>query len=161
MKVKLRIAMYLVVIGTLVTALFRQSSEGVEGASTASVVEAIERRNGERPLVRINERDSAIPSDLFVVDQLPMSMPVDDFAEQAVVPPVSAPPEIKIIGWMRSESTPHVFVEWKDGSYALAPLGMLDDAYRFEGIDQGMAEFTYLPEGTSRYYRVGELGSTE
>ena len=161
MKLSRRMRLYLLVIGVLVVAVILRPDGDARDADVGAVVEAVERRRSVQQLPRINARESTMPDALFIADA-----PVVEAPAPAVVgPPIQAPeparPEISILGWMLSGATPHVFVEWKGENHALSPSQALDETYRFEGIDQGMAEFTYLPEGTVRLYRVGELGSME
>lgn len=161
MKRSRRMRLYLLVIGVLVVAVILRPDGDARDADVGAVVEAVERRGGVQRLPRINARESTMPDALFIADA-----PVVEAPAPAVAgPPIQAPepprPEIGILGWMLSGATPHVFVEWKGENHALSPSQALDETYRFEGIDQGMAEFTYLPEGTVRLYRVGELGSME
>lgn len=72
-----------------------------------------------------------------------------------------APPDIKILGWMLSESVPHVFLEWKNESFTLTPGELLDQTYRFDKIGAGFADFTYLPTGETRRYTVSDPALTE
>lgn len=161
MKRSKRMRLYCLVIGLLVVAVILRPDGEALDAEAGAVVEAVERRGNVQRLPRINARESTMPDALFIADAPAVEAP----APPVVGPPVQAPeparPEIGILGWMLSGVTPHVFVEWKGENHALSPSQALDETYRFEGIDQGMAEFTYLPEGTVRLYRVGELGSME
>jgi hypothetical protein len=71
--------------------------------------------------------------------------------------PQAAPiPDIKVLGWMQSDTGPDVFVEWNGESHTLKPAESVGDAYRFDRIDAGLAEFTYLPTGESRRYPVSD-----
>lgn len=162
MKVDRRMRGYLLVVAVLVAALLLRPGSEAQG-SAAGIVEAVERRAPDQHLPRIRERSPSLPAALFgtVPAAAPVPMP-EPPPSPAVAVPVTAPtPELAILGWMRSGATRHVFVEWREENHALAPSATLDDTYRFEGIDQGMAEFTYLPDGTTRMFRVGELDTAE
>lgn len=161
MKPDRRMRGYLLVVGVLVAALLlRPGSEAQEGA--ARLVEAVERHAPEQRLPRILRRSPPLPAALFGTAPEPVPAPLPEPPTSAPAIPYAAPtPELAILGWMRSGATRHVFVEWREENHALAPSATLDDTYRFEGIDQGMAEFTYLPDGTTRMFRVGELDTAE
>lgn len=161
MKLSKRMRLYLLVIGVLVVAVILRPDGEARDADVGTVVEAVERRGNVQRLPRINARESTMPDALFIADELVVEAPAPPVVGPSVQAPEPARPEISILGWMLSGATPHVFVEWKGENHALSPSQSLDETYRFEGIDQGMAEFTYLPEGTVRLYRVGELGSME
>lgn len=162
MKRSRRMRLYLLVIGVLVVAvILRPDGDARDAAHVGTVVEAVERRGNVQRLPRINARESTMPDALFIADAPVVEAPAPPVAGPPIQAPEPVRPEISILGWMLSGATPHVFVEWKGENHALSPSQALDETYRFEGIDQGMAEFTYLPEGTVRLYRVGELGSME
>lgn len=156
-----RTRLYVLVIGALVVALLARPDDDTGDSRVPVVIEAVDRAGGERRLPRINARESAIPAALFVVDESLIEIPAPATVAQPVETLVPVRPEITILGWMLSGATPHVFVEWQGENHALIPSQTLDETYRFEGIDQGMAEFTFLPEGTARMYQVGDLGSLE
>lgn len=73
-------------------------------------------------------------------------------AEAAPAPPE----ELKVLGWMLSDTGPLVFVEYRGQSYSLAPTQAVDETYRFDKIGGGLAEFTYLPTGDSRQFTVSD-----
>jgi hypothetical protein len=103
------------------------------------------------PLTTVRARRPGLPTDLFVVDR-PAPPPT---TAPEIVAPVTAPtPEIKVLGWMQSESGPFVFVQWNNESYTLKPTESVDAAYRFDRVEAGFADFTYLPTGESRRYTV-------
>ena len=162
MKPGARMRGYLVVIGVLVIALVLRPDSEAAGEG-GDIVQAVERQHAPQRLPRIRERAPSTPPALFAAatpatpePDPKLSVPVPEFTQ-----PMVQPPELVMLGWMRSHGTRHVFVEWKQENHALAPSAMLDDTYRFEGIDQGMAEFTYLPDGTTRMFRVGDLDTAE
>ncbi len=161
MKPGSRMRGYLAVIAVLVLALLLRP--GSEAASDADgIVQAVERRHAPQHLPRIHARTPATPPALFASVR-PAQEPVPELPppEPALAPLAQQAPELVMLGWMRSGATRHVFVEWRQENHALAPSATLDDTYRFEGIDQGMAEFTYLPDGTTRMFRVGDLDTAE
>lgn len=162
MKSGSRMRGYLAVIAVLVLALLlRPDSEAASDAD--GIVQAVERRDAPQRLPRIHARMPSTPPALFASARPAMQAPVPELLppDSALVPPVPQAPELVMLGWMRSGATRHVFVEWRQENHALAPSATLDDTYRFEGIDQGMAEFTYLPDGTTRMFRVGDLDTAE
>ncbi|MCD9026847.1 hypothetical protein LDO26_01270 [Luteimonas sp. BDR2-5] len=151
--------LYLVAIGALVLALLLRPDNDAASGRELAVVQAIERRGVTQQLPSIKARQSAIPIELFAADKPITAPPAPPEAEPIFEPPPPPRPEITILGWMQSGVTPHVFVEWRGENHALRPSQELDGTYRFEGIEQGMAEFTYLSDETLRLYRVGDLGS--
>lgn len=161
MKLTKRMRLYLLIIGVLSAAvILRPDGEALE-PEAAAIVEAVERPSDVQRLPRINVRESVMPDALFVADEPVVEVFAPVVTSPSIQPAEPVRPEIGILGWMLSGAKPHVFVEWKGENHALSPSQALDETYRFEGIDQGMASFTYLPEGTVRMYRVGELGSME
>lgn len=104
-----------------------------------------------QPLPTLHQRDQAVfPAALFAVDPAP-PLPPPQPPEPA---PPPAPAEVKVLGWMMSESVPYVFVEWNDASYTLKREESVGDVYRFDDIGGGFADFTYLPTGEGRRYAV-------
>jgi len=101
-------------------------------------------------LVQRSDQDPA-PALFSVAKKAPPSVPV-----AAPVATEAPPPDIKILGWMMSESVPHVFVDWKNESYTLTPGESLDGIFRFEKIGAGFADFIYLPTGETRRYTVSD-----
>jgi len=160
MKPNRRMRGYLVVIAVLGAAvLLRPGGEAQSGG--VGIVEAVARPEAAQQLPHIQQRSAALPLALFEPASQALPEPAPAPPETVVIPPAPQPPELIILGWMHSGATRHVFVEWREENYALAPSATLADTYRFEGIDQGMAQFTYLPDGTSRMFRVGDLDTAE
>ncbi|GEM_PF-1085307 len=163
MKLTPPMRIYLTVSAVLaLMLLLRPEGEATSGG--AGIVPAVERPVHAPRLPGIRERSPSLPAALFetlvTVEQAPP--PPEPLQEPPPVVMYAPPPaEPRILGWMGSGATRHVFVEWHEENYALAPSTTLDEAYRFEGIEQGMAEFTYLLDGTTRMFRVGELDTTE
>lgn len=158
MTAKVRLRVYFAVIGALMLALVLRTGSDATDAEERGVVEAVERRDQAPRVAPINTRESTVPVALFAIDE-PVALSVElPEVQPELQTPAPSPPEVTILGWMQAGATPHVFVEWQGDNHALTPSQELDGMYRFEGIDQGMAEFTYLPEQTTRLYRVGELG---
>lgn len=154
---KARMRVYLAVVGALVLALSLRPDSDAAGGHDLGVVQAVERRGTAQRLPPLQARESVIPIRLFAIEEriaVELSSPVAEPFFEPVEPPRA---EVIVLGWMQSGSTPHVFVEWRGENHALRPSQELDGTYRFEGIAQGMAEFTYLPEQTARLYRVGDL----
>lgn len=163
MKPTPRMRIYFAVIAVLAAMLLLRP-EGEATGGEAGIVAAVERPVHAPGLPGIRGRSSSLPAALFAtpvtVEQAPP--PPEPLQEPPPAVMYAPPPaEPRILGWMGSGAMRHVFVEWHDENYALAPSATLDDVYRFEGIEQGMAEFTYLPDGTTRMFRVGELDTAE
>ena len=79
-----------------------------------------------------------------------------------VTPAVAASiPEWKVLGWMMSDATPFVFVEFEGEGYSLTPSQTAGDVYRFDRIGGGFAEFTYLPDGKTRQFPVSDPDASE
>lgn len=100
---------------------------------------------------RIAEAWSA---DLFAVPARAVEAPPPQVAEAPAAPPPA--PDIKVLGWMRSDDVPHVFVEWAGESHTLKPSESVGDAYRFDRLEAGSADFTHLPTGEPRRYPVSD-----
>lgn len=99
-----------------------------------------------------DRRREVLPSSLFTVEAIaPVVVPPP--AAVTVAPSV---PDVKVLGWMLSDSTPYVFVEWSGDSYTLKPTESVGDTYRFERVEAGFADFTYLPTGETRRYTVSD-----
>lgn len=151
-----RTRLYAAVIGALVLALLLRPSakpEIVQGAQItriasppAPVVEALAIRERRIP---------AMPPALFASPAPPPPAAAAPPPPVLELPPVV--PEVRILGWMQSGPQPYVFVEWERENYSLLPTQMLGESYRFDGIEEGMAEFTYLPDGTTRQYAVSDV----
>lgn len=92
-------------------------------------------------------------ADLFAVPARPVEA-APPVVEAPPAPP--PPPDIKVLGWMRSGDVPHVFVEWAGDSYTLKPAESVGDAFRFDRIEAGSADFTHLPTGEARRYPVSD-----
>lgn len=113
----------------------------------------VEHGGGSGPsLPALSQREATpFPQELFVADPVPQPPTLAPVVEPT---PAPAPKEPKILGWMLSEAVPYVFVDWEGASHTLKPSETLDDAYRFDGIDDGFADFTHLPTGQTRQYVV-------
>lgn len=117
--------------------------------------QTLQARPAEPGLTTLHERSrDALPSNLFMVESIASVTPPPP------VPVVVAPstPDIKVLGWMLSDSVPYVFVEWGGESHTLEPTESVGDAYRFERVEAGFADFTYLPSGEIRRYTVSDPG---
>lgn len=106
----------------------------------------------EPPVVRARLDESFAPA-LFVAPerQLPVAPVV-----LSVPVTTPAPPELKMLGWMMSNSVPYVFVEVGGESYTLSPAQPIAGDYRFDRIGDGMVDFSYLPTGQGRQYAVSD-----
>ncbi|KAF1703331.1 hypothetical protein [Pseudoxanthomonas suwonensis] len=163
MKPTPRMRIYFAVIAVLAAMLLLRP-EGEATSGDAGIVAAVERPGHAPGLPGTRGRSPSLPDALVATPGTGEQAPPPPGPLQEPPPAVMyAPPpaEPRILGWMGSGAMRHVFVEWHDENYALAPSATLDDVYRFEGIEQGMAEFTYLPDGTTRMFRVGELDTAE
>ena len=156
MKRWFRPVAYSIVLALLGLAVFGGSAPA-DGADEAIVQPAPQRaaRDAQAPVAidPVRERRIAWSANLFGVAPRPV---------EAAPPPVEVPPtppaipDIKVLGWMLSESVPHVFVAWGEESYTLKPSEAVGEAYRFDRIDAGFADFTYLPSGETRRYTVSD-----
>jgi hypothetical protein len=122
-----------------------------ERSPTAVTSRGVPAADDSSPLLGKRSDQDLAPA-LFAVDKKapPPAPPVTPAAAEA------PPPDIKILGWMLSESVPHVFVDWKNESFTLIPGESLDQTYRFDKIGAGFADFTYLPTGETRRYTVSD-----
>lgn len=109
----------------------------------------------ELPVVLARIDESFAPA-LFVAPA--RQAPVAPVAPVALHTPVTtpAPPELKMLGWMMSDSVPYVFVEVGGESYTLSPAQPVAGDYRFDRIGDGVADFSYLPTGQGRQYAVSD-----
>ena len=130
-------------------------------SSDAGIVEALAPRraavavadDGQSALQPVRERaGQSLPADLFGVEPPPPPPP----APVASAPQATPIPELKVLGWMQSDTGPDVFVEFNGESYTLKPTEAIGEAWRFDRIDAGSAEFTYLPTGESRRHPVSD-----
>lgn len=104
----------------------------------------------ETPAVR-DRSDAAFTPALFAAAPRPAAPVV---VLSAPMPAPQAPvAELKVLGWMQTESGPYAFVELGGESYTLTP-GQIQEPYRFNKIGGGFAEFTHMPTGTTRQYAV-------
>lgn len=160
MKKYVRLLAYCVIVVLLALAVFnRESPQAFE------IVEASRPNAGpaSRPApppgrAEMTKRhDSALSPQLF---SSPAKAPVPGPAPFEAIP-VAPPADIKVLGWMLSETVPYVFVEWQNESYTLSPTQSAGETYRFDRIGGGFADFTYLPTGATRQYVVSDPALTE
>lgn len=110
---------------------------------------------GQASLPALRERSVAgLHAGLFAVDRAPPPPPPAPVVE--VPPPPPPEPELKVLGWMQTETGPHVFVELENENHDLLPTQTAGTLYRFDAIGGGFAEFTYLPNGQSRRYPISD-----
>lgn len=104
-------------------------------------------------------RSGRMPEDLFGVEPPPPpppTRPVD-------LPVASAPPvpPLQMLGWVLADRVPWVSVTVGNASYTLQPGEQAEALYRFDGVEEQMAVFTYLPDGTTRQYPLSEVQISE
>jgi hypothetical protein len=136
---------------------------GGDTPADASIVEPVARRvesgtttsagttSGVALTAVRKRRGQPLPAHLFTLDRPELPLAPTTQPNAPVAPAVS---DIKVLGWMQSEDGPFVFVEWNNESYTLKPGEPVEEAYRFDRIEAGFADFTYLPTGESRRYTV-------
>ncbi|GAB3094114.1 hypothetical protein [Lysobacter terrae] len=132
---------------------------GGKAPADATLVEAVRPRSSARhtqaPATQQaalrERRHQHLSAELFATPAPTVSLPPPAQATAPVAPPV---PEIKVLGWMQSETGPSVFVEFNGENYSLKPAESLDNAYRLDRVEAGFAYFTYVPTGDSRRYPV-------
>lgn len=151
-----RARIYAAVIGMLVLAVLLRPSAAPEVVQASRVARPHVEAGAEvqMPAIR-GRRASSVTLDLFTSPDPPP--PVAPTLAPVVVQSPAPPPEVRVLGWMSSGSRPYVFVEWENENYSLLPTQTLGDAYRFDGIENGVAGFTYLPDGTTRQYAVSDV----
>ena len=133
------------------------------GKAPADVAVVAASRTGARPAHARAEREAQphtalrdrrgqrLSAALFAAPAPPSPSPAP---VQAPAPVAAPPPDIKVLGWMQSETGPSVFVEWNGENYSLKPTESVDNGYRLDRVEAGFAYFTYVPTGDSRRYAV-------
>ncbi|WP_368564627.1 hypothetical protein [Pseudoxanthomonas sp. UTMC 1351] len=155
-----RVKLYTLAICALSAALWLRATPSEPAAIATSVVAAVSRPKLAAPAAPslLAERSAEpMPSELFTA---PAAPPLSAPAPPApVLPP--PPAEVRILGWMLSDAVPYVFVEWEKENYTLQPEQSVGDLYRFDRISEGSAQFTFLPDGTTRQYPVSDVTMSE
>ncbi|KAF1722239.1 hypothetical protein [Pseudoxanthomonas wuyuanensis] len=159
MKGATRAKLYALAVISLVTALWLRPAPSEPNAETVSVVAAVNRPQPVAPVLPslVERGGQAMPRDLFTA---PAPPPPPAVVEAPSAPP-PPPAEVLILGWMLTDAVPYVFVEWEKESYTLQPNEVVADLYRFEGISEGFAQFTFLLDGTTRQYPVSSVTMSE
>lgn len=101
------------------------------------------------------DRDGGMPLDLFAVDPPAAPVAPEPVASPPTGPP--PPPDLRLLGWVLADRVPWVSVQANNTSYTLRPDEQVEDLYRYDGVREGMAVFTYLPDGTSRQYPISDV----
>lgn len=112
----------------------------------------------ELPVVQARV-DESFASELFVAPE--RTAPAAPVELSTPVMASSAPPELKMLGWMMSDSVPYVFVEVGGTSYTLSPGEPEAGDYRFESIGAGVVDFVYLPTGQTHQYAISDPAVVE
>lgn len=103
-------------------------------------------------------RDEALAATLFHASAPALTRDVAPAAAPATPEP---PADLKILGWMLSDTMPTVFVTYGNENYTLSPTQSVNGVYRFDEIGGGQAVFTYLPTGEVRQYAVSDPALSE
>lgn|GEM_PF-3639719 len=103
----------------------------------------------------VGKRQGLVPVGLFRVDayQPPSSV---NSVEMPLVHS-AAVPDLQLLGWVLSDDIPWVSIMVGSSSYTLRPGDQADELYRYEGVKEGEAVFTYLPDGNGRYYPLSDI----
>ena len=159
MKRPTRYGVYVLSIGALLLALWLRPVSEVPAtvlpAASSQRVQSVTRQQVDPALPAMLDRRGSMPVALFAVDPpAPMATPEPVAAMPAGPPP---PPELRLLGWVLADQVPWVSVQANNTSYTLQPDEQVEGLYRFDGVHEGMAVFTYLPDGTSRQYPVSDV----
>lgn len=161
MRLSRRQKIYASVIAGLLVALWLRPSTQAPAAVLPSVAPAashgIERVSSVRSasLPVMVDRAGQMPQGLFSVDapKPPEPKPLE------IPSMVSAPqiPELHLLGWVLADRVAWVSVSIGEVGYTLQPGEEADAGYRYDGVNDGMAVFTHLADGTKRQYPLSDV----
>lgn len=164
MRFSKRHRLYAIAIGGLLLALWLRPTPEAPATVLAAAPHAAHRSSssmqadGIAALSAVAGREGRMPAGLFAVDAPlpPQTHPVE-------LPPVGPPPvpELRLLGWVLSDKVPWVSVTVGNEGYALQPGEQAESLYRYDGVQEGTALFTYLPDGTRRQYPISDVQISE
>jgi len=164
MKFPLRRRVYAAAIASLLLALWlRPAPEApatvLPAPSRTARPLAMPAPSGPLAPTPVAGRLGRMPQDLFGVEPpppAPTTRPVD-------MPVASAPPvpQLQLLGWVLADRVAWVSVTVGNASYTLKPGEQAEALYRYDGVEEQMAVFTYLPDGTTRQYPLSEVQISE
>lgn len=133
----------------------------VERTRVATRVRAAESPEAPAPMLAARSQQP-MAADLFAAPASVAAMPAPATTVAEIPSPTrSAPPDLKVLGWMLADGKPVVFAQIGGEHFVLAPGQDADSPYRFDRLGGGLAVFTYLPNGTRREFAVGDPESSD